>query len=79
MISILRAANHGPISFAGSGVTASRLLRHCSQVHCEAQHQAARVFIKMFNYKLNAQPNALKFGQHVCECTRINPRNTDYD
>lgn len=37
------------------------------------------MFIRMFNYKLNAQPNALKFGQHVCECTRINPRNTDYD
>lgn len=44
-----------------------------------AHSQATRVFTKIFNRKLSARPNALTFCQLICECTRINVHNTNYD
>lgn len=41
--------------------------------------QTAQVLIKIFNNKLSARPNGLKFHQLISQYTGIDPHNTDYD
>lgn len=50
--------------------------RECGSI---ARLSGRSCIIKILNYKLSSRPNVLKFHQLVCELSRINPNNTDYD